>query len=232
MAYQQSVINDFERAARDEKASPKVRKALFEAGLVESHLQNLNYGDRDSLGSLQERTSIYGARHAKNPYASAVRFIRQAQPIANRYGTAGQLAQAVQRSAFPGRYDQQGAQAQALLKGQPQGGGYRSQPQQSVAPSTTGPDPRTQIALSLLGMGNLGGGYGGGDSLTNSLLAAAQAQQAPQPQARSAPQSASQPSYGGGVTHFDGKPVAAWIAPILKDHRHDEPVRQPDHDPR
>jgi hypothetical protein len=68
-------------------------------------------------------------------------------------------------------------------------------------------------------MGNLGGGYGGGDSLTNSLLAAAQAQQAPQPQARSAPQSASQPSYGGGVTHFDGKPVAAWIAPILKQAR-------------
>jgi murein DD-endopeptidase MepM/ murein hydrolase activator NlpD len=37
-------------------------------------------------------------------------------------------------------------------------------------------DARTQIALSLLGMGNLAGGYGGADPLTDALLSAAQAQ--------------------------------------------------------
>jgi len=112
---QQQVVNAFNRAADRYDASPKVRKALLEAGLVESGLRNLHYGDRDSLGALQERTSIYGAKQALNPYASAVRFIREAQPIAGKYGKAGDLAQAVQRSAFPGRYQQQSATANQLL---------------------------------------------------------------------------------------------------------------------
>jgi hypothetical protein len=113
---QQQVLSAFNKAARDTKASPKVRKALVEAGLVESHLQNLNYGDRDSRGPLQQRPS-QGWAHATDPYLAAVDFIKQAQPLAKKYGTAGELAQAVQRSAYPGRYNQVSGQAGALLGG-------------------------------------------------------------------------------------------------------------------
>jgi hypothetical protein len=199
MAYQPNVIAEFNRALRDTNASPKVKKALFEAGIVESGLKNLSYGDRDSLGPLQQRPS-QGWRNARNPYMAARDFIKQAQPLAQKYGTAGALAQAVQRSAFPGRYDQQSGAASSILKGSPRGAGG-ALPQQTSVPVRAGGgvDPRQQIALSLLGLGSLGGSYGdAGDSLTNSLIAAAQAQQV---------RSQGQSSYGaptrattGGIT--------------------------------
>jgi hypothetical protein len=65
------------------------------------------------------------------------------------------------------------------------GGRAPARPRQAAPQATSGlpqavsgPDARQQLALSLLGMGGLTGdlmgGYGGGDSLTNALLAAAQ----------------------------------------------------------
>ncbi len=95
-------------------ASFKVALALIEAGIVESGLRNLPYGDRDSLGFLQQRPS-QGWAHPMNISYAAWDFLRRAIPIQGRYGTAGRLAQAVQRSAFPGRYDQQQARALGIL---------------------------------------------------------------------------------------------------------------------
>jgi hypothetical protein len=95
-------------------ASFKVALALIEAGIVESGLRNLNYGDRDSLGFLQQRPS-QGWKHPMNISYAAWDFLHRAIPIQDRYGTAGMLAQAVQRSAFPGRYDQQQARALGIL---------------------------------------------------------------------------------------------------------------------
>lgn len=113
---QRKVLSSFLREARRRGASPKELKALVEAGLVESGLRNLNYGDRDSVGALQQRPS-QGWQNALNPQAAAGDFLSRARQ-ANRSGTsAGQLAQAVQRSAFPGRYDEQAGQAEALLGG-------------------------------------------------------------------------------------------------------------------
>jgi ribosomal protein L13E len=100
-----NVVAAFRRAIRVMRANPTERLALWEAGIVESGLRNLPYGDRDSLGSLQERTSIYGRGHAMNPYASALRFLRQVIGRRPWRGTAGALAQFAQGSAFPGRYD-------------------------------------------------------------------------------------------------------------------------------
>lgn len=163
---QRRVLADYKRAIRDTKATRKPAKALVEGGLVESNLRNLSYGDRDSTGSLQQRASS-GYKNAQDPYLAAVDFLKQAIPIKGKYGTAGQLAQAVQRSAYPGRYDQRSAQANALLQGT---GGYSN----SAAPSKAVSQPsattnKTQIALSLLGMGNLG--YGS-DGLTSALIKA------------------------------------------------------------
>jgi hypothetical protein len=169
MANSQPVVGAFKRALRDSNASPKVRKALLEAGIVESHLQNLSYGDRDSVGPLQQRPS-QGWHNARNPYKAALDFIRQAQPLAGKYASAGELAQAVQRSAYPGRYQQHSGEAQALLRGGSYGKGSYSN---SVSKALTPPDNKAQIALGLLGFGGLGG-YGGGDPLTSALLQAKQ----------------------------------------------------------
>jgi hypothetical protein len=125
MAADPSVIDAFRKAGRTTGASRKVMKALFEAGLVESNLQNLNHGDRDSLGPLQQRPS-QGWKNARDPYKGALDFLKQAIPLADKYGSAGQLAQAVQRSAFPGRYDERSGEATKYLKGA--GGGSDATP--------------------------------------------------------------------------------------------------------
>jgi hypothetical protein len=113
---EQSVVDAFNRAIRTKGASTKAAKALFEAGIVESGLRNLDYGDRDSLGALQQRPS-QGWKNATDPYKAALSFLDQAIPLASKYGSAGQLAQAVQRSAFPARYGQVGGQASKYLGG-------------------------------------------------------------------------------------------------------------------
>jgi hypothetical protein len=98
-------------------APPKVRLAAFEAAIVESGVQNLRYGDRDSLGVFQQRPSVLAwgtAAQIMNPEHAAMMFIRKAIQL-NGSQSAGQLAQDVQVSAFPDRYDQVAQQAYGLL---------------------------------------------------------------------------------------------------------------------
>jgi hypothetical protein len=96
-------------------ASPKVTLALIEAGLVESNLRNLDYGDRDSLGYLQQRPS-QGWRCPRNITCATWDFLRRAIPLEDQYPTAGRLAQAVQRSAYPLRYDQAEGRALKVIR--------------------------------------------------------------------------------------------------------------------
>ncbi|WP_156757473.1 LGFP repeat-containing protein [Actinokineospora pegani] len=90
--------------------SAKVMLAGFEAGWVESHMNNLGCGDRDSLGVFQQRPSQGWGSPAQilDVDYAATKFFEVAQRMEPHHvgGTAGQLAQAVQRSAFPERYDQ------------------------------------------------------------------------------------------------------------------------------
>lgn len=93
-------------------ASYRVKKALVEAALVESGGRHIRYGDRDSVGILQQRPSMgWGSpndsieKDAKDFLSRAIRLDRSFK------GSSGQLAQAVQRSAYPGRYDQRGGDA-------------------------------------------------------------------------------------------------------------------------
>ncbi len=99
-----NVARTLYREAQSFRANGKVHLALFEAGVTESGMRNLNYGDRDSIGVLQLRVSLWGYRQASSPSLSARWFLRQAVRIQSRYYSAGALAQAVQRSAFPSRY--------------------------------------------------------------------------------------------------------------------------------
>ncbi|CAM5494162.1 putative protein OS=Streptomyces paromomycinus OX=92743 GN=GKJPGBOP_00778 PE=4 SV=1 [Streptomyces rimosus subsp. rimosus] len=105
---------------RDLGVSGKVMLAGFEAGWVESHMNNLPCGDRDSLGVFQQRPSQgWGTPQQimQVPYAATQFFTRAVRvQQQNPQLTAGQTAQRVQRSAFPDRYDQAEAKAQALLE--------------------------------------------------------------------------------------------------------------------
>src|SRR3954470_289966 len=95
---QQDVVNTFISRAKRKKASPRVEKALLLAGRVESNYTNLAGGDRDSTGTLQQRNN--GAWGLPNePVATDADQFLDAAIRANQgfHGSAGQLAQAVQR---------------------------------------------------------------------------------------------------------------------------------------
>lgn len=98
------------------RANGKVHLALFEAAVTESGMRNLRYGHLDSLGVLQIRWRLHGYETATNPSLSARWFLRQAVRIQHRYWSAGALAQAVQRSAFPDRYSRNVRWAVAWLR--------------------------------------------------------------------------------------------------------------------
>ena len=97
-------------------ASEKVKVAMFEAAIVESGVRNLNYGDRDSIGVFQLRVGIWGYTTAHSPALSADWFLRRAIAKQNWYSTSGRLAQAVEVSGYPWRYDQEYYRAKAWLR--------------------------------------------------------------------------------------------------------------------
>jgi nucleoid-associated protein YgaU len=103
------VIAGFLDAWRGSKAPRKALLALVAAGIVEANLKNPTYGDRDSVGSLQQRRGWGSTAARMDPERAATAFLNDLMsrvwPKHNRE-TAGQLAQRVQRSAYPDRYDE------------------------------------------------------------------------------------------------------------------------------
>lgn len=103
---------------RELGVSSKVMLAGFEAAWVESHANNLDCGDSDSLGVFQQRPSQgWGtASQIRNPRYASRQFLTRAQGEERACGscTAGQIAQRVQRSAYPSRYDQAAGKAASL----------------------------------------------------------------------------------------------------------------------
>jgi hypothetical protein len=98
-------------------APDRATLALMEAVIVESSIQNLPGGDADSRGILQVRDSTAGPMGISNRDIEACCNAFLSRGFTGRGGaivlaaknpswTAGQIAQAVQGSAFPARYDQ------------------------------------------------------------------------------------------------------------------------------
>ncbi|OEU86262.1 hypothetical protein DB35_15170 [Streptomyces abyssalis] len=114
-----AIINTVHDVATQRGVNDKVMLAAFEAGWVESHMNNLNCGDRDSLGVFQQRPSAgWGTpEQIMDPVYATNAFLDQAIPNDQEDPsmTAGQLAQSVQRSAFPERYDQSEAKAREMI---------------------------------------------------------------------------------------------------------------------
>jgi TP901 family phage tail tape measure protein len=106
-------------------AGPKSTLALFMAAVVESGMQNLSYGDRDSRGILQIRDSTARPMGINNMSVaqSAAAFLGRgfwnkgsAMSLSRSGMSAGQVAQQTQGSAFPARYDQERGRALSFLK--------------------------------------------------------------------------------------------------------------------
>jgi hypothetical protein len=97
-------------------ASPKVRLSAFETAIVESGVHNIPVElDHDSLGVFQQRAS-WGTREQRlDPKWAAEQYVRKAVAIDSSGMSPGQLAQAVQISEFPSRYDEHALQASALM---------------------------------------------------------------------------------------------------------------------
>ncbi|WSD69798.1 hypothetical protein OG978_21935 [Streptomyces sp. NBC_01591] len=97
--------------------SDKVMLAGFETGWVESRMNNLACGDRDSLGVFQQRPSMGWCEPAQclDVDYAANKFFEVAQQMEPDWDTAGELAQAVQRSAYPERYPQAEGSARELM---------------------------------------------------------------------------------------------------------------------
>lgn len=112
------------------------------AAIVESGLRNVHYGDRDSLGLFQQRPSAgWGTPdQILNPQYAAQKFFSALKGLGDRrlQMNMGQAAQAVQRSAYPDRYQQQIgtvrnlwpriASAAGDMQQSMDGGPYKSQP--------------------------------------------------------------------------------------------------------
>ncbi|MGC4897588.1 FG-GAP repeat domain-containing protein [Micromonospora sp. DT31] len=107
------------RVARSYNANDKVTLSAFEAGWVESHMNNLPCGDKSSLGVFQQRWDYgWGTREQiMDPVYATQQYVSRAITCdRNNPGyTAGQVAQCVQRSGFPDRYDQVAGTARTLL---------------------------------------------------------------------------------------------------------------------
>lgn len=108
--------------AKSMNVSDKVMLALFMAGIVESGFRtgaSVRGVDHDSAGFLQQRPSQgWGSvSQVEDPAYATRAFVDRAKPIEGQHSKAGDLAQAVQRSAFPDKYQAVRSQAVSLIKG-------------------------------------------------------------------------------------------------------------------
>ncbi|MFF5056684.1 hypothetical protein ACFY1S_26230, partial [Micromonospora sp. NPDC000663] len=99
--------------------SDRVMLAGFEAGWVESRMNNLACGDKDSLGVFQQRPSQgWGTpEQIMNVSYAATRFFNAAKASEANHPTfaAWQIAQDVQRSCCPDRYAAAESTARSLI---------------------------------------------------------------------------------------------------------------------
>ncbi|MGH3938083.1 MAG: C40 family peptidase [Pseudonocardiaceae bacterium] len=88
---------------------PRAWQIAIQAGMTESRLRNLNYGDRDSLGIFQMRPSQGWGTPAQvtDPVYQTNKFYDVMEEVPNwETQRPGDTAQDVERSAFPSRYHQ------------------------------------------------------------------------------------------------------------------------------
>lgn len=134
IAHDPKVARAFLEVAQEMGATRQQTLALLSAGLVESNLATIDYGDRDSLGPLQQRPSQGWGTPAQvqDPRYAARKFLEAAMKI-DQFANVGDLAAQVQRPAaeYRGRYQERLPDARRLFRkynGTGGGGGGQGRP--------------------------------------------------------------------------------------------------------
>lgn len=112
-----ALINDIIGYGQSIHATMKQIMAAVETALVEQPaLDNGPYGSGTSVGWRQETSGSYGAAVAPRlDLQKTIPAFYSEEKSGDNAGTPGQLAQSVQRSAYPGRYDQEAGAATARI---------------------------------------------------------------------------------------------------------------------
>jgi hypothetical protein len=105
------------RVAADRRLPERAVVIALATAQQESGLRNINYGDRDSLGLFQQRPSMGWGTPAqvRTPAYAAAKFLDRLVQVPDwRTRRLTDVAQAVQRSAFPEAYQKHEGMARAL----------------------------------------------------------------------------------------------------------------------
>lgn len=112
---QKAIAAEAVKAADRAKVGDAGAVIIIATGLVESEMRNLNYGDRDSLGYLQQRPST-GWKNPRDVAKASDDFFTEMAKITDwKSRQPGDVAQAVQRSAHPGRYARRIDEARGIV---------------------------------------------------------------------------------------------------------------------
>ncbi|MDQ1201089.1 phage tail tape measure protein [Rhodococcus sp. SORGH_AS_0303] len=111
------IVDDIVAEGRDRGISDRGITIALGAGLVESELQNLDYGPDSSTGVFQQQDNgAWGtAEERMTPRAAAGMFYDELSKLDYENMDPGAAAQAVQRSAYPDKYAPRMAEAEQLL---------------------------------------------------------------------------------------------------------------------
>lgn len=221
---QKAVAKAIARQGRKHGANRTQLLAAYDAWLTENP-QLVSGGDRDSEGPFQQRPSQGWGTSAQvnDPDYAAAAFFKSAKGVGGKLHP-GQLAQAVQRSAFPGRYAQHTKEAAALIaqfaggKAAPSPSGSKTKTV-TVKPAVDNSGARSALLTQYLSSRSSDASKDSGN-LLNLGLSLKDAQDTP---AQTKTVKVKTPASKGpvdtsakGTVNFGGKPVAAWMVPILK----------------
>jgi cell wall-associated NlpC family hydrolase len=106
---QRAIVGMIIEIGKQRGLPPRAWQVAIQAGMTESRLHNLNYGDRDSLGIFQMRPSQgWGTvSQVTDPVYEINKFYDVLLSIPDwETRRPGDIAQAIERSAFPTRYHQ------------------------------------------------------------------------------------------------------------------------------
>src|SRR5690606_22363568 len=104
---QRHIVSEIIRIGSERQLSPRAWQIAIQAGMTESKLTNLDYGDRDSLGIFQMRPSMgWGTPQQLQDVDYQIRKFYSVLRGVDGWQTMrpGDAAQAVERSGFPQRY--------------------------------------------------------------------------------------------------------------------------------
>ncbi|MGH3949615.1 MAG: C40 family peptidase [Pseudonocardiaceae bacterium] len=116
---QRSIVALIISIGKQRDLPPRAWQVAIQAGMTESGLRNLTYGDRDSLGIFQMRPSMgWGTpQEVTHPPYQVNKFYNVLENVPDwEHRRPGDTAQAVERSAFPGRYHRWEAMAVHLVE--------------------------------------------------------------------------------------------------------------------